>query len=316
MVSSSAVIIPVHNGAAFIENAVLDALAQTCKPDVIVVDDASSDDTAAIARRAGKGSSRLRLLQAAENIGPAAARNLALDQTEADWIGLLDADDRMAPDRLERLVAIAEARGWDMAADDILRIRQGGRPDDAYRHWRDEDFGELVLDAARFIRENNFHHCGHGRELGFLKPVFRRRLLVDHDLRYNPDMRLGEDFDLYLRALLCGARFGLVDPLGYTALDRDGSLSKRHAASALEQICIADRKQLKRADLSRDVARELRGHLRLHHKKWAWVRLIEAVKAGRPKEMMACFAAPPGIGAYLAGKLWERLRHGRGPAQG
>lgn len=306
------VIIPAYRAGDFIAPAVQSALGQTICPKVIVVDDASGDDTAQRAQDAGGTSERLSVLVQDTNQGPAAARNRAIDAATTDWIALLDADDRMAPDRLESLVRRGEARSWDFVADDLIRIMPGQSPEAGRRHWSDEDFGEIELDFARFVLENLYAVTGHGRELGYLKPLMRRRFLNEHGLRYRPSMRLGEDFDLYARALLAGASFGLTDPAGYHAIDRPGSLSKQHRAADLQEVWRADRSLMRSWRLKGDDRAALKAHMQLAHKKWAWVRLIEAVRARNPVEAAASFLAPPAVIADLVERIYEHFAQGDG----
>ncbi len=305
MTGQVSVIIPAFRAAGFIEGAVSSALAQTVRPQVIVVDDASDDDTVSRAIEAGAGSDRLSVLRQEVNRGPSGARNLAIEHATGEWIALLDADDCMAPGRLASLVAAAERRGWDMIADDLVRVAPGEAPEAGRRHWSDTPFGEIELDLARFVLENIYDVSGHGRELGYLKPVMRRSFLIDNGLHYNEAMRLGEDYDLYARALLAGARFGLVDPEGYYATDRPGSLSKGHSANDLREMWRADRALLRAGVRCRDARAAVRQHMLLAHKKWAWVRLIEAVRARNPLQAAASFIAPPAV----IGELVRRV-HG------
>ena len=91
-----AVVIPVYNSERFIEEAIASALAQTAPPaEIIVVDDGSSDRSAAIAGALGVAVHR----QA--NGGPGAARNTAIRSTGQPWIAFLDADDVWEPAKLE-----------------------------------------------------------------------------------------------------------------------------------------------------------------------------------------------------------------------
>ncbi len=302
------VLIAVYNGAGHVGAAVESALAQSLPVEVIVVDDASSDGTTAVVEAAGKGDPRLRLLRQPVNAGPSAARNLALSQARAPWITPLDADDRMSPDRLAKLHALAVQRGWDMVGDDLWRLGDWQRPQAARRHWRDTEIGVMELDFTRFCRENLFTVCGPGRELGFLKPLMRRAFLDRHGLTYDPDMRLGEDFDLYARALLAGARFGLVDPQGYWAHDTPGSLSRRHRAVVLEQVYRADRRLLAAHRLTGEDREALLAHMRLSRRKWVWVRMIEAVQARNPVAFAACWWSPPHVWAELIANLWTHFR--------
>ena len=94
------VVIPAYNAAAFITRCLQSVFAQTLKPEeVIVVDDGSTDNTAALAAELGAK------VISQPNGGIAAARNAGIRNACGDWIALLDADDLWAPTKLERQLA-------------------------------------------------------------------------------------------------------------------------------------------------------------------------------------------------------------------
>ena len=99
------VIIPVYQGERYLGEAIESALAQSRAPaEVLVVDDGSTDGTAAVARSFGD---RIRLLSQA-NQGTAAARNHGLAHASQPVIAFLDADDVATEQRLERQLALIE----------------------------------------------------------------------------------------------------------------------------------------------------------------------------------------------------------------
>jgi glycosyltransferase involved in cell wall biosynthesis len=102
------VVIPCYNSAPWVSGAVESALAQT-RPaeEIIVVDDGSTDDPAAVLSRFGD---RVRLVRRA-NGGLSAARNTGVSVATGDHFLFLDADDRLFPDALEKLSAHAAATG-------------------------------------------------------------------------------------------------------------------------------------------------------------------------------------------------------------
>lgn len=316
MNETTSVIIPAFRNCDSVARAVRSALDQTGVVEVIVVDDASGDATPEVAREAGDGDARLHILKQAVNQGPAAARNVAIQAATGDWIALLDADDFMGTGRIKHLVQLANDRGWDIIADDLFRLPESADMDSRRRHWRDEPIGEIEVDLAFFVRQNDLAVSGPWRELGFLKPLMRRAFLAQHALTYDESMRLGEDFDLYARALLAGARFGLVDPAGYYAIDRPNSLSRQPSAQDLKQVWRSSRNLLKNPGLSAEARDAIRAHALLSHKKWALVRQIEAVHDRDPLNFLAAFAAPPAvIGHLLDGLLKYLARRRRSPAE-
>ena len=92
------VIIPTHNSARFIAQAVDGVLAQTYKHyEVIVVDDGSSDNTGDVLQQFA-GHIRY---HRQDNRGPAAARNAGIKIAQGEFVCFLDADDVWAPNKLE-----------------------------------------------------------------------------------------------------------------------------------------------------------------------------------------------------------------------
>lgn len=303
------VVIAAWNAAATIGRAVESALAQTLPVEVVVVDDASTDATAELVAARAAAAPALRLLRQEVNAGPAAARNWAIAESGAPWIAVLDSDDRMAPGRLERLVVRAEAADLDFLADDIEKVAEDDPDGPRTRLWSDTEIGEIDLDAAAFVRGNLSTRHGGRREMGFLKPLMRRSFLEHRGLTY-ADMRLGEDYELYARALILGARFRLTDPQGYLATVRPGSLSGKHPTGAHAALMAADERLLSLPQTDAQTREALTAHLLEEHKKWAWRRMIDAVKARDLAAALGCFRAPPPVRADLSRRLglelWQR----------
>ncbi|MBV1799994.1 glycosyltransferase [Siccirubricoccus sp. G192] len=93
------VIIPAYNAARSLPRTIDSVLAQTVPPaEIIVVDDGSADETAAVAEAYGD---RVRVIRK-PNGGPASARNLGAREATGEWLALLDADDQWLPEKLER----------------------------------------------------------------------------------------------------------------------------------------------------------------------------------------------------------------------
>ncbi|MEM7523547.1 MAG: glycosyltransferase family 2 protein [Pseudomonadota bacterium] len=305
----AAVVIPAWNASATIGRAVTSALAQSVPCDVIVVDDASPDDTVAAARAVDEGSGRLTVVSAPKNAGPAAARNLGVTLTEADWIVLLDADDFMDPGRVAGLIALAEPDGapeWDLVADDLYRVVEGDVDGPRQRLISEADFTPYALDLENFVLGNLHGEHGSRGELGFLKPMMRRRFLIDHDIRYDEAVRLGEDYDIYARMLAAGGRMLVSNPLGYFAVARSDSISATHGTAEVGGLVAVDVALLKRPTLTAGERRAIKRHLGITRREWAWLRLIDAVKARAPAAALGCFAGPPDVALSLFARLGEQ----------
>jgi glycosyltransferase involved in cell wall biosynthesis len=97
------VVIPCFNSAATIERALRSIESQTTKPhEVLVVDDASSDNTVSIIEQYTRTSLlNIRVIKQSVNGGPSVARNTAWNVVTSEFIAFLDADDQWHPQKLE-----------------------------------------------------------------------------------------------------------------------------------------------------------------------------------------------------------------------
>lgn len=228
------VIITARNAAKTIADAVTSALLNPEVTEIVVVDDASSDATGDVAKTAADGDRRLKVIRLDRNIGPAAARNLAISESAAPYIAILDADDYFLPGRV---AALFKHKEWDLIADNIAFVAES-RPDmigpDDVPVSRQNDPMEISVET--FIRANIPSDKISRGELGFLKPIISRAYLDKHKLTYNETMRLGEDYDLYVRLLAQGARFKVISDIGYVARVRPASLSGRHDSRDLRAL--------------------------------------------------------------------------------
>lgn len=123
-----AVVIPNWNGAAMLSKLLEDLGRQSCPPgEVIVVDNGSTDESAAMARGAGAT-----VIELGSNTGFSHAVNRGIRAADAEWIGILNNDVRLEPDWLGRLLEKADAsRAW-FAAGKLLDASESRLVDGAF----------------------------------------------------------------------------------------------------------------------------------------------------------------------------------------
>jgi cellulose synthase/poly-beta-1,6-N-acetylglucosamine synthase-like glycosyltransferase len=278
------VIIPVYNGAQWLSAAVESVLVQTLSNlEVLIVDDASVDDTARIAERFATRDPRVQLLRQASNRGQAAARNLALERARGVWIAPVDADDEIRPDRLRLLAEAGERENADLIADGIFfrGARLPGTPPELMT-WRGNGHDLELLSAEALIKSDI--PAGGRCSLGYLKPLMRRRFLNEYNLRYAEDLRFAEDFHLYVRALFCGARFLLYPESHYVYRQTPVSASRAEALlPRMARQAVASSQRL-RALVPQPGTAELTAALVEHEQRWlllVWFAQIKRAVADR-----------------------------------
>ncbi len=304
------VIIAAKNAADTIAKAVRSALAESLVSEVIVVDDGSSDRTSEVAKGADDGSQRLKILAFAENRGPSAARNAAIAASQAPLIAILDADDFFFPGRF---AAMLSEEGWDLLADNIAFIADP----EALAVPERFEARPRTISLVDFV-EGNISERGKPRgEVGFLKPVMRRAFLDEHAIRYDEKLRLGEDYDLYLRALAKGARYKVIEHCGYGAVVRHDSLSSRHRTDDLRMLYEADEAIMADSTLSepaREVITRHRDHIRERYEHRAF--LDTKAQSGYPGAIRRLIARPQHIVPVARGIFLDKLDAARGENHG
>ena len=228
------VIVAAYKAAKTIGRTVRTALAEPEVREVIVVDDASGDQTVDVALAEDDRTGRLSVIRLQANGGPARARNKALATARSPYVCVLDSDDYVLPGRFARLLA-STPRAWDFLADDIIIVPEAlAASRISLQHDTGQETETIHLDLGRFVSGNMSDARRPRGEMGFLKPIMSRTFLERNKLAYDEGLRLGEDYALYTRALLSGVRFAVVPACGYVAIAREDSISGRHSARDLE----------------------------------------------------------------------------------
>ena len=189
----SSVIIPVCNGERFLAEALGSVFAQTLLPDeIIVVDDGSTDGTAAlVARLAATAPAPVRYLYQ-ENRGPAAARNAGIQQAQGATLAFLDADDLWTPEKQQTQMALLTAPPW---IDIVTGLTQ-----------QFLDLGDSSSSGAQLTAPHPYADP-HFQSKLFRAELFERVGLLDESLQF------GEDIDWLVRAVQCGARIRQHDAI-------------------------------------------------------------------------------------------------------
>ena len=199
------VVVPCFDVARHVADT-LASLARNTAPttEVIFVDDASRDDTAAVL---GAGVQRLpgaRVLTLSRTGGVGAARNAGLAQAVGDYVTFLDGDDVLAPGYLDQLVGSIEGLQCDFLRTDHVQVR--GR-DRVLRRVAHPHRG-VVTDSRTGIGRA-------GQSSAVDAPnvwagIYSRRLLDDGLLQFDEDLRTCEDRVWVWRLHLAGRPFAVV----------------------------------------------------------------------------------------------------------
>lgn len=286
------------DGGAHIGSAIASVLCQSRSDlELIVSDDASTDQSVEIVQQIAARDPRVRLVRSEERGGPARARNRALELARGSWIAIVDSDDLLHPLRMERMIDRAEQLGVDVIADDLIYFGANlGRT----------LLGELRLTAPWLPTKAEFLEAEMARPaipVGYLKPVIRRDAIGT--LRYRTYLTVGEDFDFLLRILLGGACIAVLPEAYYLYRRHAESISHRLSGAAIDAMLKAS--EALREEVPPELLNllERRRNSQVTQKKFT--ALVEALKGRRASDALRILAATPSLGAPLSRSVIEHV---------
>lgn len=183
---------PAYNAARFLRDAIDSVLAQTLADfECLIVDDGSTDETAAIAEEAARADPRVRVAARAHQ-GLVAALNEGCELAAAPYIARLDADDIAFPDRLERQVAFLDGHPQVALLGGGMRtVNEDG-----------DRLGDYVppLEHALIVPRMADYNCFHHSSVMFRKSAWRQlggyRAAVIHAEDYDLWLRMSENYEV------------------------------------------------------------------------------------------------------------------------
>ena len=218
------IVIPVYNAKRWLPDTLRSVCrqnAQRSQVELIVVDDGSTDGSDEIARRELENSGlRFQILRQ-ENGGASCARNLGWRKSSGSWIQFLDADDLLAPNKIQAQVRACERlpasvavvySDWQCVLADAETSEE---PEPIRRPFIEDD---VVRDL---LLSNNFIHTG---------SCLMRRSWLEAVSGFDEAFEVIEDVNLLLRVAMAGGQFQYVSseqPLFFYRKHRAGSLSTR-----------------------------------------------------------------------------------------
>jgi glycosyltransferase involved in cell wall biosynthesis len=188
------VLMPVHNKAPYLREAVESVLRGSFGDlEIVVVDDASTDDSLDVLRSISDA--RLRIVPLHENRGPGGAANVGIGACRGEYIARLDADDVASPDRLELQVAYMDAHPDVGASGGSLQLFGEGTGLWSFPAEDDACKAQLLF----------------GVPVSQGASIMRRSVVERHNLRYDPSWpRVGEDWCFWAR-MAPFTRFGNLE---------------------------------------------------------------------------------------------------------
>jgi glycosyltransferase involved in cell wall biosynthesis len=298
------VVIPVYNRAPLIARAIASVLAQSYRRfEIIVVDDASTDELAAAL--AAIADPRLRCIAHPSNRGAAAARNTGIAAARGEFVAFLDSDDVWYPEKLAFQVAAMRDQPPDVVGHVCAYdcIKAGYKPRQIAPNWLDQAFSRAVLFGCT---------CGPGTTLLCRRAAFADVGPLDEELRRH------EDWDWLLRLAGKGYRL-LASARALARVEVEAQPRRRDIDAALQRII--DRHHAMVAGQGVSARRIFAASLHLEQAASAFGERAYARALGEVMWGIACYPLQGGafyrrLAQHTAGFLNAGTRSGQGEEQG
>jgi glycosyltransferase involved in cell wall biosynthesis len=249
------VVMPVYNAQQDLHEAIESVLDQSFADfELLIIDDGSTDESVQIIR--SFEDSRIRLISQPRNLGLVAALNKGLSEARGQFIARMDGDDICLPDRFVLQLQIMQDQQLDICGSHWAQIDESGHQLSTLYAPRLAD--EVIATLATTVP------YAHG------SVMIKKSFLDDHDLHYTPGF--AEDYQLWIRLLECGAKFGIADKILYLHRTHQKSITQTkyreqaQAAKFLRRSFVSNNIPVCRNALSnlRDGYSQLTQRLRLH----------------------------------------------------
>lgn len=209
----ASVIVPVYNVEAYLEKCVQSILRQTEQDfELLLVDDGSTDSSGQLCEELAKQDSRVRVIHQ-ENQGLGGARNTGIREAKGDWLLLVDSDDWIEPEILEKALEAGLREEADMVVFPFRSVDEEGRELAVFREnipvgraFALKERKDILLTAP--VAWNKLYRTAFFRETGLAYPS---RVWYE-DIRTTPKL------------MALARRMVFLGDIGYNYLQRQGSI--------------------------------------------------------------------------------------------
>lgn len=223
------VVLPFRDAAPTLAETLSSIAAQTHRNfELLAVDDHSADESATVARAFARQDPRVRLVET-RGRGLVDALNTGVAEARGPWIARMDADDICHAERFARQLQLVESDGLDVVGCAVSPY-PGDDVTDGMAHYLDWVNG--LVEHEQIAREMWV-------ESPMVHPTVTLRTDVLRDVGGYRDGDFPEDYDLWLRLLLAGARFGKVDDALFHWRDQPTRLTRvdsRYSTDAFRRL--------------------------------------------------------------------------------
>lgn len=295
------VIIPVYNREKYFNQAIESVLNQTFQDfEIIAVDDGSTDRSPGLLREWDNKDSRIRVAFHEKNRGVSAARNTALSMVRGEWVMLLDSDDALHPQALEKLLKVAEEEeGYFVGCAILLCFDRNGE----LVPWRMDP--PIETHSKVITVYENVYSCFKNK-VPPIKLFVPSSMIKEFALTFNEGCQAGEDVEFFCHLFCTGLKFKLLrEPLYLYRLSPNALTSPVQATKNFQHLLGVYERLLEHPGFSPEEKALFQKMVRYLHREYKYQIFTLALKRRSFLEAFKAFLCHPWVLPLL---LWRMPR--------
>jgi len=206
------IIIPTYNRTDLLPRAISSVLNQTFQEfELIVVDDGSADSTKQVVEEFQKKDKRIKYIWQENSGGPAKPRNTGIKNSQGEYIALLDHDDEWLPEKLEKQLEIFEKNRQNnlgFVGCNALIVKE-----DKIQEYKTPKYKNIL---PKILERNFIWSCS---------SVIIKKLVLDKVGFFDENLKIGDDWDMWIRIIINGYSFDFVDEPLFKYYIHSGNIS-------------------------------------------------------------------------------------------
>lgn len=229
MAPKVSICIPVYNVEKYIARCLDSVVNQTLRDiEIIVVNDATPDNSMEIVRRYAEEDSRIRIIENEHNRGLMATRRVGYMAATGDWLTFVDSDDWLPENAVELLYRKAMETGADLVSGAFQRVDGHGKYGAIFKG--EMTFGNDRLGLFKAIVNYNIAHC-------LWSKLYRRSIWQEFDYIVFENCTLSEDLGAFFQYIDHCNSWALADSVVYYYFTNSESLMHNVTLHAFECNC-------------------------------------------------------------------------------
>lgn len=210
------IITPAYNAEKYIAETIASVLVQTYQHwEMLIVNDCSKDNTAAIVQSYATKDKRIKLINLKQNSGAAVARNTVIQNAKGRYIAFLDSDDIWKKEKLQKQIEFMQQNGYAFTFT-------------AYEHFKESK--ENIQNLVNVPSSLNYKQALKGNQIGCLTVMLDRKQIQNIEF----SKQKHEDYILWLNILKQGlTAYGIQESLALYRIGNSKSISGNKLQSAM-----------------------------------------------------------------------------------